>query len=345
MSKTSQRAAAERAKRVAAQQARLKKIAGKTIAVPVGGTGVVLDRRSCPPDYQPPAALAGPMFEHFRRQWLDGEDRFLLVVARVDGRYIEWEFGDEETLLTYLDVTLHEFAERRSACVLQAISDEPLKTQLEEVCGSHVLEISEAADPARDESKGLDIQSFSHPGVGRVVWVTVSKNLIDSKTVAGLLRFMDSLVAGTDAIEKNWLCMRISFDGFNSDPREVFEIPEVRAYIQAVAEAAPWWIGLVSESEHMVWLAALSRIQTVTRGASGGYQVQFEPGALEATIQQASLGVGPLLRCAAFEDDSTPHLLLQNLSMALGKLLTGTNPVFDDPLAREIYRHGQQGAS
>jgi len=44
-------------------------------------------------------------------------------------------------------------------------------------------------------------------------------------------------------------CGRISLvvDGYNDDPRELFEVPEVRAYIKRVDQAWPNWFFFLSQ--------------------------------------------------------------------------------------------------
>lgn len=339
MSKARQRQEAERAQRLRKQAERagrrLKELAGQKIGVPVAGAGVILDRTTYLSDYQAPPSLAGVAFDQARKQWLDGSDRFLFYVSRIDGRRIIWEFGQPEHLRIYLNRTLLEFAERHAAVAMNPEVSEPLKSELAELCGAHVLSVSEHASPTEDPTRGLGIGRFSDPVHGRFTDLTISKDLVESGTVFGVLRFLDSLVDSRDAIEENWLSLHVAFEGYDSDPREVFQIPRIRQFIGKVTSAAPWWLGLIAPSEHLVWLAALAEIDDVTHHPDGTFNIQFAPSGLEEVIAQFAKEIGPLLRCAAFETDDTPTQLMQDVSMSLAKLMSGTNPVFEDPLIRK----------
>jgi hypothetical protein len=278
------------------------------------------------------------MLEHARRLWIEGGARFMFFVTRVDGRHIMWEFRDPDGLRPYLQRTLVEFESRHSACEIEPLVVEPLRTQIAEVCYEHTLNVGRSDPRAKNPARGLQVQTIMHGGSGRIVLLTVDRTLVESRTVFGVLRFLDSLVATRDEIEQNWLSLRVAFDGFDSDSREVFEIPEVRAFIGTLAAAAPWWICILSGTEHIVWLAALAKLQSVQHFPGGRFRVHFEPGQLEAAMKTALTEVGPLLRCAGFEEDDTFDTLLQNMALSLGRLAGGTSPAFDDPFSRQVAR-------
>jgi hypothetical protein len=51
-------------------------------------------------------------------------------------------------------------------------------------------------------------------------------------------------------------CGRISLlvDGYNDDPRELFEVPEVRAYIKRLDQAWPYWFFFLSQADESIKL-------------------------------------------------------------------------------------------
>jgi hypothetical protein len=43
-------------------------------------------------------------------------------------------------------------------------------------------------------------------------------------------------------------------DGYNDDPRELFEVPEVRAYIKRLDQAWPYWFFFLSQADESIKL-------------------------------------------------------------------------------------------
>jgi len=49
-------------------------------------------------------------------------------------------------------------------------------------------------------------------------------------------------------------CGRISLivDGYNDDPREIFEVPEVRAFIKSIDQHWPYWFFFLSQADDSI---------------------------------------------------------------------------------------------
>ena len=60
-------------------------------------------------------------------------------------------------------------------------------------------------------------------------------------------------------------CGRISLvvDGYNDDPRELFEVPEVRAYIKRLDQAWPYWFFFLSQIDESIKLLESSLCDTI----------------------------------------------------------------------------------
>lgn len=78
-----------------------------------------------------------------------------------------------------------------------------------------------------------------------------------SGCVAGTLRLMDNLVASRGAARKSGGVMRISFDGYDEDTREVWDVQENRWFLEAVNEFAPWWSWVAAPGDAMIWTGGL----------------------------------------------------------------------------------------
>lgn len=111
--------------------------------------------------------------------------------------------------------------------------------------------------------------------VGDVVVLLISRSEVDSGRVGDAIDRLTVLVDSAENVTRYEDRLLISFDGFDSDPREIFEIPECVAYFRKLCEHWPWWFHFVEKSGST--LALVLRLLcngTVYRQANG--QVDFE---------------------------------------------------------------------
>jgi len=95
---------------------------------------------------------------------------------------------------------------------------------------------------SRDEIERLDLSNC----------LQVLNSLIESREKA--MRFRDRVVFGVD--------------GYNDDPRELFEIPEVRTFIRELDGKWPYWLFFLSKATDMLAMImfCLSKYQKVDAG-------------------------------------------------------------------------------
>jgi hypothetical protein len=92
------------------------------------------------------------------------------------------------------------------------------------------------------------------PAVTDPVILMFSRRQVETCDMDEPLELLRSLTADRGvAIE---FCGRISLvvDGYNDDPRELFEIPEVRAYIKRLDQAWPYWFFFLSQADESIKL-------------------------------------------------------------------------------------------
>jgi hypothetical protein len=92
------------------------------------------------------------------------------------------------------------------------------------------------------------------PAVTDPVILVFSRRQVETSDLAEPLQFMRRLTADRHtALE---FCGRISLviDGYNDDPRELFEIPEVRAYITRLDQAWSYWFFFLSQADESIKL-------------------------------------------------------------------------------------------
>ena len=74
-----------------------------------------------------------------------------------------------------------------------------------------------------------------------LVLLNVSQNEIEDLDVSGFTKLLERLVVNDDMIEKARGKISFMIDGYNFDKREVYEIPEIRAWTKKVFSAFKYW--------------------------------------------------------------------------------------------------------
>ncbi|MCU0735859.1 MAG: hypothetical protein MUF20_10105 [Methylotetracoccus sp.] len=101
------------------------------------------------------------------------------------------------------------------------------------------------------------------PAVSEPVILMFSRQQVEagdiSETLALLRRLTEDRQTAID------FCGRISLvvDGYNDDPRELFEVPEVRAYIKRLDQAWPNWFFFLSQADESVKMLESCLCETI----------------------------------------------------------------------------------
>ena len=92
------------------------------------------------------------------------------------------------------------------------------------------------------------------PGIAEPVFLMFSRRQIEACDVDEPVAYLRGVSADRHAALE--LCGRISLivDGYNDDPRELFEIPEVRAYIKHLDQEWPYWFFFLSQADESIKL-------------------------------------------------------------------------------------------
>jgi hypothetical protein len=101
------------------------------------------------------------------------------------------------------------------------------------------------------------------PAVTDPVILMFSRRQVETCDIDEPLQFLRRLTADRQtALE---FCGRISLvvDGYNDDPRELFEVPEVRAYIKRLDQAWPNWFFFLSQADESIKLLESCLCETI----------------------------------------------------------------------------------
>jgi hypothetical protein len=89
-------------------------------------------------------------------------------------------------------------------------------------------------------------------GVSDPVFLVFSRRQVEACDIGEPLEFLRDLTANPRAALD--YCGRISLviDGYNDDPREIFEVPEVRAFVKKLDQQWSYWLFFLSQADESV---------------------------------------------------------------------------------------------
>jgi len=314
-----------------------------TLKLPVAATTLVLERGVYDPstDYgfaNVFKAIRSRFFANEVADWLASpeEEQFLLYSQRLDGRRESWFLPDRDAIVRTTEMHIREYELRRTFPDVYPFATPDVADKLKERVAEAAIDLNRTA-PARTEDfmQGITVYEGNVHGE-KLLLVRVAHQLLREQQVHGILWFLDSCAANATSIKKRWMNVRIAFDGFDDDAREIFQIEECRQFIFKIATAAPWFLAFVHPAEYSSWLGSLSKLEDVRKLPDG--TVTFRVVEQSETVHP--MRTIQLLRCANLTPDNAEvAAMLENLSISLGQFLTGNNMGRMDPISAEMYQH------
>ena len=102
---------------------------------------------------------------------------------------------------------------------------------------------------------GVSLDKLNELGVD---WlgVAVSRDDVESNDISSTLGTLSSLLVDDATVRKFQERVNISFDGFDHDPREVYEIPEIRRFCAELDKSFPYWLYFLSTEDSSLKMMA-----------------------------------------------------------------------------------------
>lgn len=92
------------------------------------------------------------------------------------------------------------------------------------------------------------------PGVRDPVILLISRRAVESRDVDSVVKQVKPLLAAREDALLYRGQMSLVIDGYESDPRELVDIKEVRAFLAAFTEAWPYWAFFFSQADDSIML-------------------------------------------------------------------------------------------
>jgi len=147
----------------------------------------------------------------------------------------------------------------------------------------------------------------------------IGRSAVEQNDVAAVLGQLRLLGATR---EDCWLFrgqLSIAFDGYEMDPRELIEIPEVRAFVASLHAVWPYWAFFLNQLDHTINLWAACLCGDAFPGAG---QVQIDVQKLKALLIQGFEGMTEL-----FVRHDFPEKALFVQSEGLASMINEIGPV------------------
>lgn len=92
--------------------------------------------------------------------------------------------------------------------------------------------------------------------------------------------------------------VHLFFDGYDRDPREIYEIPVVRRYVRRLLRDWPDWCAMLYPGEQLgALLACVYDVRTVRPAGSRRLQIEFQLDALEPCLAEMQDRLDRFCRC------------------------------------------------
>lgn len=116
---------------------------------------------------------------------------------------------------------------------------------------------------------------MTNPNDFDAIVILVPRRVVEDLDLDFMLISLQDLTKDIETIRKSKNKVTIGFDGFDDDPREAFEIHEIRDYLKALTIKFPYWFYFCSKCDHTLWVLLLSQCRYKKYGP-GGAKVEIE---------------------------------------------------------------------
>lgn len=130
------------------------------------------------------------------------------------------------------------------------------------------------------------LMRIDDPTHGMLLVCQVDNRPVVSRDASALADIFMRLGAASEDIAANACKLLVGIDGYDGDPRELYEVDDVRAFIQDPAAKLPWWFALLHPTLSLTWICCLIGKPVVTHHEES-LRIKFDPGAAKLALASA----------------------------------------------------------
>jgi len=166
-------------------------------------------------------------------------------------------------------------------------------------------------DDVRDERASAPEGRFFdlRPGITDPVIFVITRQQIEAEDLESSLEFLRSLVP-TDNPQRIWSQkerLSLVISGYDTDPRELFEIPEVRRYLRSIDEYWPFWLFFLNQVDESIKVVAACLASTVEVAPGLAH---IDPVGLQRFMERAFSAVNFIFDSCGFPESENEALLM-----------------------------------
>lgn len=138
-----------------------------------------------------------------------------------------------------------------------------------------------------DKMTPKKVQDMYKENGSTLIMIGIPKEYVDAKNMDYIMSFMETFKQEPLCKKMTW---NLSFNGYDNDPRELYEIPEVVSYLNTVFEKAPWITSFLCKEIRFLPLMCYSIIKINTKNSSNT-NVGLNPDKVMDFFEKSSYGM------------------------------------------------------
>jgi hypothetical protein len=139
----------------------------------------------------------------------------------------------------------------------------------------------------------------------------ITRQSIIENDISFALKKLNLLVATPEAVRKSSGALSLAVLGYDADPRELPEIPEVRRYFKALVEAFPYWfhvLNRIDDSLSLIFTLSADSIQIV-RAPNGSFGTTYDTAEVIRFFKRHAAYLDSLHQLHHVSERDTSHIV------------------------------------
>ncbi|AET95292.1 hypothetical protein BSFA1_80310 (plasmid) [Burkholderia sp. SFA1] len=187
----------------------------------------------------------------------------------------------------------------------------------------------------------IQLMLIQDPVQGRLLVCEVPNEIVLSGNSDRLAAKFAMIGEGGTHLSSNAGKLLVGISGYDADPRELYQIDEVGAFIRDLTKRVPWWIALLHPTLTLTWVCCLIPKPQIQRKEAGSLMVKIDNEAVEAVLVEAiKRAADRMFELDLAEEDA--ETLLQNLTITANGIMQGIDPTEADPFISKALRDYHQ---
>ena len=97
----------------------------------------------------------------------------------------------------------------------------------------------------------------------------IPRSVVEQQDLDFTLSGLEKFLVNEETIRKSKNKLTVGFDGYDDDPRELYEIDEVKDYIRAITLKFPYWFYFCSTTNDSLWVIFVAHCKFRKFGPGG----------------------------------------------------------------------------